>query len=273
MPVTSLLQKDKPVDIADEIESFLHLIVYGAIRFVHSNLSQKDVHSFVGSYFDGYLYQETSERICGPAKRSVIVEGELIFGNDTIMFFTDASRNQVHPVSELISVLLQSCQSRFLVWRWQQEVAEAKTLMRPSLEDSSIVGDQMSIKAMKAAMRHAQVHYEDDDVDGDLGLEREGSTQALAPTQAQIADAEKMGKHAATRLFFVRMLDTLSWPEEGQDLTADKLLGYQPAKLQSLNGPDKAALRAAKTMEPVMPVILEDEVVDGGGNHVCATLE
>ena len=93
-----------------------------------------------------------------------------------------------------------------------------------------------------------------------------------SPTKEWLETAEDLTELRSTRLFFVDMLTDITWLGEGQDLVTDKLTGYQLAKPQSLNSPDKVAFRAYRTAEPVIPGIWEGAVVEGGGGQICTIL-
>ncbi|EJF57410.1 hypothetical protein DICSQDRAFT_69542, partial [Dichomitus squalens LYAD-421 SS1] len=62
--------------IQDELESFFHVLLYYAIRFVPHNLGDEDVGLFLHEYFDGYLSTNAGYR-CGLAKRNAMVNGAI----------------------------------------------------------------------------------------------------------------------------------------------------------------------------------------------------
>ena len=116
MPVTCLLQKDKVVDVADEIESFLNVLIYGAILRVQHNLDRSEVDAFVRQYFDGTR---------GLMKQLIITCAILELAGKTIIFYTNARKDKLHPLNGVIHSLLRACQSRLACWTW------ARTLHTP----------------------------------------------------------------------------------------------------------------------------------------------
>ncbi|TBU36903.1 hypothetical protein BD309DRAFT_995378 [Dichomitus squalens] len=85
MSVNLLTNITKPVEISDELESFFHVLVYYAIRYLHSNC--KHVDSWVGNYF--HTYAGPGRMLCCGQKsttieftgqlRTRVLEGPLLF--------------------------------------------------------------------------------------------------------------------------------------------------------------------------------------------------
>ena len=67
MSVGTLLRKTKPRTIADDLESFLYVLVYYAVRFLPHNLSDEATERFFHSYFDDYV-EGPSGYSCGHMK-------------------------------------------------------------------------------------------------------------------------------------------------------------------------------------------------------------
>ncbi|TBU26972.1 hypothetical protein BD311DRAFT_666476 [Dichomitus squalens] len=89
--------------IEDELESFFHVLLYYAIRFVPHNLGDEDVGLFLHEYFDGYLSTNAGYR-CGLAKRNAMVNGVIdvsgyksIQGGQTLRFLWPAPLAKFTP--------------------------------------------------------------------------------------------------------------------------------------------------------------------------------
>ena len=118
MSVNLLSNLANPVKIADELESFFHVLVYYAVRYLHSNCDEVD--SFIQGYFHNYA---GPQRLYGCGQKSVLMEvtgklqteipyGPLLFDSpmDNLIMFTlecfrsrykileHASRLDVQPV-------------------------------------------------------------------------------------------------------------------------------------------------------------------------------
>ncbi|KAH9895617.1 hypothetical protein C8Q73DRAFT_688732 [Cubamyces lactineus] len=73
---TLLNNLDKAVDISDELESFFHVIVHYAVRYLESNLDTMGVADFIDDYFDTFRYIRATWS-CGYHKESVLRSGTL----------------------------------------------------------------------------------------------------------------------------------------------------------------------------------------------------
>ena len=69
-----LLAKKKLIDIPDELESFFHVLVYLAVRFLPHNLDDDLVENFLHDYFDDYTDGDDGF-FCGPVKYNCIKRG------------------------------------------------------------------------------------------------------------------------------------------------------------------------------------------------------
>ncbi|KAI0645249.1 hypothetical protein C8Q79DRAFT_1111841 [Trametes meyenii] len=76
LSVNALNDHTKPIVIQDELESFLHVLLYICIRFLHHNLDDKSVPHFMRDYFDDFTPNVTGYH-CGARKDKVITSGTL----------------------------------------------------------------------------------------------------------------------------------------------------------------------------------------------------
>ncbi|KAI0767090.1 hypothetical protein C8Q74DRAFT_1204009 [Fomes fomentarius] len=75
----------KKILLEDEMESWLHLLLYFAIRYLPHNCD--DVGSFINDYFDGYV-ERNGQYSCGRTKWTSVVEGVIdTDGNGPLKFF------------------------------------------------------------------------------------------------------------------------------------------------------------------------------------------
>ncbi|EJF60928.1 hypothetical protein DICSQDRAFT_170784 [Dichomitus squalens LYAD-421 SS1] len=91
----------QPVKNADELESFLYVLIYYAVRYLESNLCDYDVASFIDQAFDCYsVYQE--KIIVGQHKAILLRLGKLVYSSFDVI---DISFDNP-PLDSLISELL-----------------------------------------------------------------------------------------------------------------------------------------------------------------------
>ncbi|KAI9058412.1 hypothetical protein FKP32DRAFT_1606819 [Trametes sanguinea] len=94
MSAAVLNNHSKKLEISDELESFFHVTLYYAIRYLRSNCS--DVGAFIENYFDTYTVDNGTYR-CGDKKSNTLTTGSLAtnigtvalqFGSDLDLFFS-----------------------------------------------------------------------------------------------------------------------------------------------------------------------------------------
>ncbi|TBU38879.1 hypothetical protein BD309DRAFT_929911 [Dichomitus squalens] len=102
----------KPVVIADELESLLHVLIYYAIRYLHSSITPDDeVAKFLDATYDSYVVHDGAVH-CGERKGSIVADlGKLV------LWQPKQSRNVAivfnSPMDMLISRLLRSFKARY----------------------------------------------------------------------------------------------------------------------------------------------------------------
>ncbi|KAI0740033.1 hypothetical protein C8Q76DRAFT_640422 [Earliella scabrosa] len=132
MSVHLLYNPGVPSSIADELESFLHVMVYGAFRRMRSTLYT--IKGFNDQYFAGCILDDAMNRItCPNAKReSVMTLGVLTSGNNPVKFFSRHGKaTDDHPLNNLIAELLAVFHARYVVDAWEKRAnADPKTPVR-----------------------------------------------------------------------------------------------------------------------------------------------
>ncbi|RDX46445.1 hypothetical protein OH76DRAFT_1386590 [Lentinus brumalis] len=126
-----LLNPTMPASVADELESFLHVLIYGCIRRVRSSLTTTEqIKEFIAAYFAGDSYDpEYGQACCPVAKRESVVVGQtLTFTTRAVVFSTpDGNITEEHPLNELISQLLAVFHSRYVVHAWDSAQKKSRT--------------------------------------------------------------------------------------------------------------------------------------------------
>ncbi|KAI0776300.1 hypothetical protein BD413DRAFT_610967 [Trametes elegans] len=75
MSVAALDDHQKEITVADELESFFHVLLYQAVRLLHHNLCDASVPQFLHDYYDSFHPGPAGEALCGPIKSQVISDG------------------------------------------------------------------------------------------------------------------------------------------------------------------------------------------------------
>ncbi|PIL33440.1 hypothetical protein GSI_04062 [Ganoderma sinense ZZ0214-1] len=67
----------RKIVIQDELESFFHVLIYHAVRFLPHNLQTEDVGKFLHDYFDAAGTNSSGYYCCGKAKKTVMKHGAI----------------------------------------------------------------------------------------------------------------------------------------------------------------------------------------------------
>ena len=114
-----------PVTIPDELESFLHVLVYNATRFLRHNIDP--ISYLISSYFDGYS-QENGQYFSPEDKRSCIMEfkGEKLLTkyHKKGLIFSRSDGSEKHPLNIILKLLYQMFQARYIVEDYEKELKE-----------------------------------------------------------------------------------------------------------------------------------------------------
>ncbi|CDO68857.1 hypothetical protein BN946_scf185035.g10 [Trametes cinnabarina] len=128
MSVHALSEPEAQIQIADELESFLHVMIYCAIRYLPSTC--RNVGEFMYSFFDDGERVGEAEYTCGLLKRSVIDKAKLQASTGQAIAFlrrprlppseersagTDQGPTTMHPINGIIVQLLKWFRARYML--------------------------------------------------------------------------------------------------------------------------------------------------------------
>ncbi|OSD07166.1 hypothetical protein PYCCODRAFT_1473777 [Trametes coccinea BRFM310] len=120
MSVAVLLDNSKAIEISDELESFFHVILYNAVRYLRSNCPSADVGSFIEEFFDIYTYSG-DDYTCG-LKKATTMTGVIPLTISTagrILKFSN-------PLDDLLKQLLRWFKAHYAVVEYRKVLAEAE---------------------------------------------------------------------------------------------------------------------------------------------------
>ncbi|KAI0641684.1 hypothetical protein C8Q79DRAFT_1014110 [Trametes meyenii] len=118
----ALLSSDKPIEIPDELESFMHVILYHSVRYLKSNCN--DVASYIERFFDAHTVDD-NVYTCGLAKLAAVkLYGRLEIKDKLPLKFDS-------PLDDLFKRLLSSFHAHYVVQDFLERQAQAaKTTLR-----------------------------------------------------------------------------------------------------------------------------------------------
>ncbi|OSD02238.1 hypothetical protein PYCCODRAFT_1425371 [Trametes coccinea BRFM310] len=102
----------KPVSVADELESFFHVLLFYAVRMLRHNVT--DVRFFITDYFDSFTVASEAGRDCSSTKSAVMRSGALRVGRLRIRFLCVAPPSNDPPKVkiDIVASKAQASQSR-----------------------------------------------------------------------------------------------------------------------------------------------------------------
>ncbi|OJT13251.1 hypothetical protein TRAPUB_10186 [Trametes pubescens] len=134
MSVATLNEHAKVVETSDELESFFHVILYYAVRYLTSNCS--DAGSFIETFFESYSLVN-KKYLCGKTKRTAMYQGQLVLDD------TDAPLKFSSPLDWFLSRLLQLFKAHYAVVQHQKKQAEkAKATTQNAVEPAPLATDE-----------------------------------------------------------------------------------------------------------------------------------
>ncbi|KAI0691680.1 hypothetical protein C8Q76DRAFT_685792 [Earliella scabrosa] len=200
MSAASLLEPGKALEVADEVESLLHVTIYHAIRYLHHNC--RDVYTFMTEYFDQCSY-DGSVPLCGKTKYMVMWDGELVQNTVPIVFRSKSSTTPSHPLNDIITDMLERFRARYRARR----LAKQSVLPNEPPRPTSSITQQPGVRTRKKASHM------------DLSAVSRPRGRAAAPATSTLSEQDKeLAKSIETHAYFGDLLlgaiNDLSWPTD-----------------------------------------------------------
>ncbi len=252
----------RPLSIADELESFLHVLIYLAVRFLR--MGSLNVWRFVENYFEGFEQDGDNKVICGHVKEKIIRTGTLMWGEEPIRFLStqpppaardvqrqDADSEPHSPLNEIIENYLAFFKARYAVLEYERQVS---TKPLHSLQRAIETATSSSAVARTKDLRRANNRtkgYPLSSSSGSKLVPPLDSKRPQKPAPWVYEMAASLETHDAILDMLTMEVDTRDWPSD--DYAGDQLLGYIPLQLQSM------AKRARVQMQDNMKSIPEGE--------------
>ena len=125
----------KIAEVSDDLESFLHVIIYYAVRFLHSNIS--DVPGWLEEYFDFYVVRN-QDYYCGSKKKMTIMLAELTTQEGGLVWFGS-------PMDILVRDLIGSFQAYYIEKTYDEYVEVQNSLSSADSAPSSLERSETSV--------------------------------------------------------------------------------------------------------------------------------
>lgn len=238
-----LTHQDQPITVPDELESFVHVLIYAAVRLVAHNFP--DIRGFISDYFDGYSLTAHCEFGCPAGKRLCITNAKLDDGDIDLVFGPPGKATSDHPLNKLVKDLLAIIRARYIVLEYEKRrVSEGKKHQAPS----SPLSHQMS--SADVPMLFKETFFdpgsdieEESEADPDVEGVIKSSAKAVVwrstgkgflhtdPSPEVFAAAKSLEQHSTIHKLLRDFLKRFKWPHH--DTVPDRLREYTPRSRES----------------------------------------
>ncbi|KAI0739928.1 hypothetical protein C8Q80DRAFT_203683 [Daedaleopsis nitida] len=250
MSVYLLENPGRPTTIRDELESFFHVIVYGAMCRLRSTIGSIEV--FNSNYFAGFLRDANTGKITCPHSKQVAVEKDGTMKNVATFFTPDGDELQGHLINDLLAELLTIIHARYEVLDWEKNCKTTQAKHTPRTPSTSP-------RPRRQLDPIAEESESEDDEDrseelGNLQLWRKPKDYKDAkdkipqpPTEETYLNASFLDSHAPVRqIVHDYIYSNKKWP--AADVIPDRMPTAQPILPQhSMEDADGSARPAKKT--------------------------
>ncbi|KAI0764251.1 hypothetical protein BD413DRAFT_680539 [Trametes elegans] len=133
MSVAYVVHPDRPIKIADELESFLHVLIYHGVRHLRHSLGSRAT-DFIIAYFDAFLFGLQGRQVCSIMKTNAVKMGTIFIDSSEDLRFLDDSGYEEHPLNELIfNEILPLFVERYRIDAWDDAVARRREKKKAQL--------------------------------------------------------------------------------------------------------------------------------------------
>ncbi|OJT03231.1 hypothetical protein TRAPUB_6195 [Trametes pubescens] len=212
-----------PIGIPDELESFFHVLLFWALRFLPHTLG--DTTQYVMDYFDTFRSEGSNKYICGAVKCSAISAGE--FDMPSLQFVQN-SRLPGSPLNRLINKLLELFKARYEILKYM-----SKQKPSPGIDSSGTMPARPRIKL--PTKQPAWLISQDKSAGPSYG---DSEHNENSPTEKTKSRAELLNTHIAVLNLFndIRLSEVTDPAEWGTVwVVQDQLVNYEPRIILAKN--------------------------------------
>ncbi|KAI0660068.1 hypothetical protein C8Q70DRAFT_1132735 [Cubamyces menziesii] len=206
MSVAMLTENSKVVEIADELESFFHVILYNAVRYLASNCTNAG--AFIEDFFDTYK-EEDGQLFCGDRKETAIKEkGRILLPSNIPLRFNP-------PIDGFMDTVLKWFKARYTVYTYRKYQLEGHA-ERSGPSNPVVVSSEESeptTQLWDTSLCDAGASS-DPDIDPFLDMEPE-ELQPAKPTDQEEKIAALVDTHAAFLKRLSMAITAAGWKSDG----------------------------------------------------------
>ena len=216
MSVASLSDPFHVISVADEIESFINVLLYNAVERLPHN--QENHMKEVMRYFLDSLSEYDGYRTCGERKRDTIDKGVGITVKKKVIKF-GAPGQPIKPLNKLLSTMFRRFRARYVVLDYESSDTPPEDLGETQFTDGSGGDGHQPTQRQRVGIDYDKFGYDDD-----------SETETLGPSDETRARARLLDTHHGTLAMFQVVDETAGgeWPEN--EVLRNHLLKPEPEK-------------------------------------------
>ncbi len=137
-------QWTQPISVADTLESFFHVMLFFALRFLPHTLPNPA--RFVVEYFDTFGALEGDRRECSVRKDTAMRSGDFRSGKTSLQFLK-TDRRRGNPLNTFIRNILRPFQARYEILNYESRLAEEllEDTVNPPNSDTELLPDDPAL--------------------------------------------------------------------------------------------------------------------------------
>ncbi len=210
----ALLSGDKNVEISDELEAFFYVLLYHAIRYLWSNLSDVTVATYLDEFFNGY--SGVNETYCC----SVMKLGAIQTGKLTVAGYLELTFYK--PMDDLVVTLLRWFQAKYTVSRHSRQLEDEERQQKLAQAQMPPPPPPLDDPASPTVPEHFGPSIELNDEEKRLFADViKNMGRANEPTKQEQDDAKRVQKHVFVYRLLDRFVRKTQWP--AKDKMGDRI--------------------------------------------------
>lgn len=222
MSVATLNEHAKVIETSDEMEAFLHVILYHAVRYMHSNCTT--VGTFIENYFDSYVYED-GKYSCGEKKASTMLTGRLTLNDGAKLLLFNS------PLDLFFSRMLNVFKAHYAVTEYdakhEEDAEEATPPSSPTPDPPSPTEDKPARFDMAMISKSRLYAFAEDEA-----VKTKKAPELPVPAPEVRASARLAQDHdfVVSALLSAIKMKQSSWPP-GERVAGDNVpTTYEPAR-------------------------------------------
>lgn len=236
MSVSHIRKPSLPVVVADELESFLHVLIYYSVRYLRHNFRDA-VTLFIDAYFGTYEVLSSGKTQCSPNKIAAVTYGSIIVDMKTLRFTTENGTFD-HPLNKLLQHWLSLFVARYDILGRANRAPPVPTEVKAEKTTRTPSPRMREIEAIMGGYAHNTDVLED--VLPSLPIVAAANANEADTISQESKRAKSLDTHKRTEAIFRKFLMKFDWPQ--YDVVGDQLAKDYNPKTQPV---PKAAMTPA----------------------------